>query len=104
MALVEFEENNNEFHIKSRRLLGEPDTPGMIKVLLKSGIVKTEKQALVILVALMLVAFSATFFLLSDRNSAQDASITGIDGIEYSAEEYIDLLGKGIDITNETPY
>lgn len=104
MALVEFEENNNEFHIRSRRLLGEPDTPGMVRILLKYGVVKNEKQALVVLVTLMLVAFSATFLLLRDDSSIKNAYVRGIDGRDYTAEEYVNLLENGIDVTVEEHY
>lgn len=37
-------------------------------------------------------------------DTAKNAYIRGVDGREYSADEYIDLLGQGIDVTVENPY
>ena len=44
MSQVVFEDN--DFHIRSRRIFGEPETPTMVKFLLNHGIAKNEKQAL----------------------------------------------------------
>jgi hypothetical protein len=95
MSSVEFEEDN--FHIKSRRLLGEPDTPSMVKFLLKTGLAKTEKQALIILVVVIVVALSAAIFILLGRNVQREAYVVDDYGTRYEMEEYIQLVKSGRD-------
>lgn len=95
MSRVEFEEDN--FHIKSRRLLGEPDTPTMIKFLLKTGLVKTEKSALILLVFVIVVALSATIFIFLGRTAPREAYVVDEAGTRYEIEEYISLVKTGRD-------
>lgn len=95
MSQIEFNEDN-EFHIKSRALFGEKQTPTMIRMLLKSGIVKNEKQAVVVLLTIAILAIGATWFILGDRGSENDY-VVAPDGTRYSAEEYINLVRQGID-------
>jgi hypothetical protein len=92
---VQFNEDN-EFHIKSRALFGEKQTPTMIRILLKSGIVKNEKQAVVVLLFAVVVMASATWFVLNGRGEGNDY-VVAPDGTRYSAEEYIRLVRSGID-------
>lgn len=95
MSNTEFLEDN-EFHIKSRKLFGEPQTPAMIRVLLKTGIVKTEKQALYFLIGLMIVAVAATWWIWRGGNSGSNY-VEAPDGTRYSAEEYFELVDRGED-------
>lgn len=95
MNRVEFNEEN-EFHIKSRALFGDPQTPTMIRLLLKTGLIKNEKQAVAALLVMVVLMVGATLWVLNGRNNA-DAYVTTPDGIKYTPEEYIDLLKQGID-------
>jgi hypothetical protein len=99
MNQVQFEEDNNEFHIRSRRLFGEPETPTMVRFLLRTGIVKNEKQALYILVGIVIIALAVTIFLIRGGigGGSGDDYITGVDGQEYTFEEYIELVNQGND-------
>jgi len=100
MGSIDFHEEN-EFHIRSRRLLGEPETPSMIRFLLRTGVVKNEKQAVSILIGVILVALSATFFIVRGGVGAGgDGYITGLDGVKYSIEEYERLGAQGRDVLN----
>ena len=97
MGSIDFHEEN-EFHIRSRRLLGEPETPSMIRFLLRTGVVKNEKQAVSILIGVILVALSAAFFIAQGGAGAGgDDYITGLDGHKYTSEEYFKLVGQGKD-------
>ena len=93
---IDFHEDN-DFHIRSRRLLGEPETPSMIRFLLRSGVAKTEKQALYILISVILVALSATIFIIRGGGSGADDYIRGVDGQKYTFEEYMNLVEQGRD-------
>lgn len=42
---VQFDTDNNQQSFRSRVILGNPTTPKMINLILKTGIVKTERQA-----------------------------------------------------------
>ena len=95
MNRVEFNEEN-EFHIKSRALFGDPQTPTMIRLLLKTGIIKSERHAVFALLIIVVLMISATWWILNDRNSASDLFI-GPDGTEYTSEEYFDLVDEGLD-------
>jgi len=95
MNRVEFNEEN-EFHIKSRALFGDPQTPAMIRLLLKTGIIKKEKHAVFILLVIVVLMISATWWVLNGRDSASNIFVTP-DGTVYTAEEYGELLQAGID-------
>lgn len=95
MDEIDFMENN-EFHVKSRKLLGEPQTPTMVNLLLRSGLVKTEKQALIVLIVFICLVFFLTLLILNRDNLRSDY-VTAPDGTKYSAEEFLRLVEKGID-------
>ena len=98
---VEFETDNeyldnNSFHIRSRKLLGEPTTPGMVKFLMKTGIAKTEKQATIILVVFILLIVSFSIYLVK-AGPREDIIIT-TDGRIIPVEIYITSLENGVDL------
>ncbi len=97
MNRVDFIEKN-EFHIKSRKLFGEPVTPTMVTLLLKTGIVKNEKQALFVLTGVVIVTLALTSVLLYFRISPPTNNIV-IDqnGNVYTFEQYIELVRQGKD-------
>ena len=95
MSRVEFNEEN-ELHIKSRALFGDPQTPTMIRLLLKTGIIKKEKHAVAALLVMVVIMVGATLWILNGRDSASNRFVTP-DGTVYTAEEYGELLQAGID-------
>lgn len=98
MGEIDFMEEN-EFHIRSRRLLGEPTTPSMVQFLLKSGVAKDEKQALLILIATVSIIILLTIYLanilLFDSNSVN--YVEDKFGNRYTAQEYLQLIKSGKD-------
>jgi hypothetical protein len=63
MSTIQFDES--QFKIRSRRILGEPEVPVIIKVLVTKGVVKTENQAIGILVSVLLIFTAITFFVVN---------------------------------------
>ncbi|MEY2641043.1 MAG: hypothetical protein RL150_436 [Candidatus Parcubacteria bacterium] len=63
---IEFEEeyNGSDFHIRSRKLLGEKTTPTMITFLIDRGVAKSEKQAFIISIALIVIFISLSVFII----------------------------------------
>jgi hypothetical protein len=61
-ADISFDEN--KYKIKSHVVLGQPESPKMVRYLISKGIVKSEKQALNILLILMLISISLTIFII----------------------------------------
>ncbi len=96
MDKVDFIEKN-EFHIKSRRILGDPTTPTMISILLKSGLAKTEKQALIILLSIVAITLLLTFGLIYSRHTSSSNIVVDKLGNSYTFEQYIDLVRQGKD-------
>lgn len=101
MALVEFDEQdpNQEFHIKSPKisLLGSLETPTMIRLLLKSGLVKNEKQALGLLIAIMIAAFCVTGGIWFLRAQASQNNIfTDFKGNKVTTQQYLDNIKRGV--------
>jgi hypothetical protein len=95
MSEISFHEDN-EFHIRSRKLLGEPETPSMIRFLLRTGIVKDEKQALYVLIGVIVVALSSTVFLIrSEFSNPEIEYVVDKNGNKIETEEYIRMLGRG---------
>lgn len=100
MNEVQFHENN-ELHIKSRRLLGEPETPSMIRFLLRTGVAKNEQQALYILIAVIVVALSSTIFLIRGGIESTGGIIELPNGDVYTTEEYFRLVEQGQNPMND---
>lgn len=96
MDRVDFIEQN-EFHIKSRRLLGEPTTPTMISLLMKTGIAKNEKQALIMLLATVLATLGLTAGIILARTAPTSDIVVDKDGNTYQFQEYIELVRQGKD-------
>lgn len=63
---MQFDES--QFKIRSRRLLGEPQVPGMIRFLVTKGIVKTEKQAVGAMLTVVGVLIVATIWVVRINN------------------------------------
>ena len=63
MSTIQFDES--QFKIRSRRILGEPEVPVIIKVLVTKGVVKTENQAIGVLISILLILTTMTFFVVN---------------------------------------
>ena len=60
---VQFNENRPDLYsFKSRSILGDSATPGMARLLMKWGIVKSEKIAGMVLVAITVLSFGASIY------------------------------------------
>jgi hypothetical protein len=97
MSNVDFLEKN-EFHIRSRKLFGDPTTPTMISILLKTGVAKNEKQATGILLGIIAVTLTLTSILIYVRfNPPINNTLTDLYGNTYTFEQYIELVRQGRD-------
>ncbi|MBA3550983.1 hypothetical protein H0W32_02125 [Patescibacteria group bacterium] len=92
MALVEFEnDKEEEFHIRSPKisLFGDPETPTLIKLLLKFKVVKTERQAFYVLIGFIIVAAIIVFIIqMTNFRSKEDVYIDP-QGNKSSIEQYL---------------
>ena len=72
MSSIEFDES--KFKLKSRRILGEPEVPGMIKFLVVRGIVKSERQAIGALLTCVVTLILLSIFI-GTSNTSRPATI-----------------------------
>lgn len=73
---IQFNEEN-DFHFKSREILGVSKTPGMVLWLKNKGIVKDERTAQIILVGVIVTCFGLTGMLLAggiNKNNVNNIS------------------------------
>lgn len=97
---IQFEEDYGDsgFHIRSRKLLGEPTTPTMINFLLQKKIAKDEKQAMVILVIVIIIFLSLSIFIINRSiSNNEELIIVNKYGQEIPFEDYIDMLNRGVE-------
>jgi hypothetical protein len=67
MSTIQFDES--QFKLRSYRVLGSPEVPVMIKVLVTKGIVKTEKQAIGVLLSFIFVLICVTFLVFNTNGT-----------------------------------
>jgi hypothetical protein len=95
---IEFEDeyDGSEFHIRSRKILGERVTPGMITFLIDRGVAKNEKQALTISIVLICIFVSISIFIIRST-LVHDTPIQIVDkyGRTITYDEYVVQLKKG---------
>lgn len=99
---IQFEEEygNSEFHIKSRKILGEPTTPTMINFLLEKGIVKNEKQATFLLIVCIVIFLSLSIFIIRNAiSNNEELMVINKFGQQIPFDNYIESLNKGDDPT-----
>lgn len=97
---IQFEEEYGDsgFHIRSRKILGDPTTPTMINFLLQKKIVKDEKQAVVVLIVLIVIFLSLSSLILHSALSKKDELvIVNKYGQEIPFDDYVDMLNRGVD-------
>jgi len=95
---IEFEEeyDGSEFHIRSRKILGEKTTPTMINFLIDRGVVKTEKQALGLSVLAIVIFLSISVFII--RSSlVNDTPLEVVDkyGRTIPFDEFVTQINEG---------
>ncbi len=95
---IEFEEeyDGSEFRIRSRKLLGEKTTPTMINFLIDRGVAKTEKQALVIAVVVIILFLGISITII--RNTfVNDQPLEVVDkyGRTIPFDEYVTQIKAG---------
>lgn len=61
----DFQFDESQFKIRSRRIIGEPEIPTMIRVLVKNKFVKTENQAVAVLLTVVALFIIATVFIIN---------------------------------------
>ena len=92
------EYENSDFHIRSRKILGEPTTPTMINFLLNKGVVKTEKQATILLGISIVIFISISIFIIRSAVSTnEELIVVNKFGQQIPFDNYIEMLGRGDD-------
>lgn len=93
---VDFDDSDNEFELKSRKILGDPVTPSMITTLKKVGFVKKDSQALTFLILVVLGCCAGVYYFLSPGENK--TGVVTSSGDTVSIEIYTSSLEKGIDL------
>jgi len=70
-----FSFDESKFKIRSRAILGAPEIPTMIRVLVKGGLAKTENQAVAILLGITIAMVGVSVFFISRSMSVPPATI-----------------------------
>lgn len=97
---IQFEEDygDSRFHIRSRKLLGDPTTPTMINFLLDKKIAKNEKQAMIILLVVIVIFLSlSTFIINKSLSNNEELIIVNKYGQEIPFEDYVEMLNRGVE-------
>ncbi|MBP9763166.1 MAG: hypothetical protein KBD10_00270 [Candidatus Pacebacteria bacterium] len=97
---IQFDEEygDSKFHIRSRKLLGEPTTPAMVNFLLSKKIAKNEKQALIILGCVIAVFLSLSIYII-DKSINKDEELIIINkyGQQIPFDDYVEMINKGVE-------
>jgi len=97
---IQFDEEYGDsgFHIRSRKILGEPTTPAMINFLLNKKIAKNEKQATIILLVVILIFLSlSSFIIYKSLSKQQELVIVNKYGQEIPFDKYVEMLNRGVE-------
>jgi hypothetical protein len=97
---IQFDEEYGDsgFHIRSRKLLGDPTTPAMINFLLNKKIAKNEKQATIILLVVIALFLSlSSFIIYKSIHNSKELVIVNKYGQEIPFDTYIEMLNKGVE-------
>ncbi len=71
-----FSIDESRFKIRSRRIIGDPEIPTMIRVLVKNNFVKTEKQAVAVILSIVLIFLIISGVLIKKSVSVPEATIS----------------------------
>lgn len=98
---IEFEDDysGSEFHIRSRKILGEKTTPGMVSFLMNRGIAKSEKTAVVYLI-IGIIVFLTLSVMIIRTTFVKDVELVVYDKYNRPIpfEEYVTGLERGEDL------
>lgn len=97
---IQFEEEygDSKFHIRSRKILGEPTTPAMVNFLISKNVAKDEKQALIILVSAIVVFLALSIFIIDKSiNNDDPLIIVNKYGQQIPFEEYVTMINQGVE-------
>lgn len=97
---IQFDEEygNSNFHIRSRKILGEPTTPSMITFLLKKKIAKNEKQATIILLLIIVLFLGlSSFIIYRTIHKSKELVIVNKYGQEIPFDTYVEMLNRGVE-------
>ncbi len=75
MSDIQFDEPQNQMRYQSRRILGEPATPTVIKFLLKKGIARDEEHATKILMIAIGIMFFISIILFVNYINPPEANV-----------------------------
>ena len=96
---IQFEEDmpqDRQFHIRSPKILGEPETPGVITFLLDTNVVKNEKQATtIILLGVVIFLVISGFIIRNTFTSPEELKIINKYGQEITFDQYIESISRG---------
>lgn len=91
MSGVSFDDQN-EFRMKTQDVLGHRQ-PSMVRFILKTGIVKSEQSAMIILILIAVLMIFATWKIISTDNSS--GMVTDKFGETITIEVYVKRLQNG---------
>ena len=95
---IEFEEeyDGSEFHIRSRKLLGEKTTPTLITFLMDRGVAKSEKQAFYISITCIVIFLSVSVWIIRST-VVNDTPLQVVDkyGRSIPFDEFIEQVNQG---------
>jgi hypothetical protein len=97
---IQFEDEygDSKFHIRSRKILGEPTTPAMVNFLLTKKIVKNEKQAVIVLVCAITLFLGLSIFIIDKSiNNNEPLIVVNKYGQQIPFEQYVEMINKGIE-------
>lgn len=100
---VQFEEDliKNDFHIRSRKILGDPVTPGIISFLISKQIAKTERQATITIIIGIIIFLSISIWIVSNAiDTSGELIVIDRFGREISFDTYVEMLSRGEDPLN----
>ena len=97
---VQFEEDTagSEFHIRSREVLRRKTTPTSIRYLVENGIVKTEAQAITILISTVVIFLVLTGWIVNaSLSNPANLYVTDQNGRQIPFETYVENIRNGDD-------
>lgn len=83
--------DDNQYKIKSRSILSQSESPAMIQLLVKRGVVKNERQALGVMFAIIFLLIGSSVYMIYSSFYRQP------DVVHSALEEQL-LLNPGLNI------
>lgn len=101
---VQFEEDfpqqDRQFKIRSRKILGQPTTPSIISFMLNKRIVKNEKQATIIILIIIAIFLSLSVWIIrANLGNPEELMVIDRYGQKITFDQYIEAINRGEDPT-----